>query len=98
MSKVIFTIVYSVDEKKRDEYLDIIRELKSLVKAEGLLSYSVYEAKNKKNKFEEIYEFESEQAYEDFDDNSDERIDILMSKLSDVILENTTNYSVMSEI
>lgn len=98
MSKVIFSIRYNIFPEKRNEYLDIVRELKMLVKAEGLESYSVYEQKNKPNSFEEVYIFSSEEAFENFDDNQDERIDILMTKLSDLIKEQTTQYTTLVEV
>ena len=98
MGKVIFSIKYSILPDKRSDYLDVIRELKTLVKAEGLESYSVYETKGKANDFEEIYIFESNQAYEDFDDQSDERVDILMTKLSDMIKQQSTHYSTLFEV
>ncbi|MCU7503212.1 MAG: hypothetical protein HF314_09070 [Ignavibacteria bacterium] len=98
MAKVIFSIQYEVIPAKRDEYLNIMRELKTLVSSNGLLSYSVYEKKNKTNSFEELYTFENDEAYEAFDDNQNERIDILMSKLSDLIKENSTKYTTMYEV
>lgn len=97
MAKVIFSISYTIIPEKRDDYLLVIKELKNLVKAEGMESYSVFESK-KKNTFSEVYVFESNQAYEDFDDNQDERVDILMTKLSDMIQEQTTNYSTLFEV
>ena len=97
MAKVIFSIQYDIFPAKRDDYLGIIRELKTLVKANGLVGYSVYEKKNK-NSFVETYEFENEQAYDEFDDNDNERVDILMSKLSDLIKENSTIYTTMYEV
>ncbi|MGE5399918.1 MAG: hypothetical protein ACM3S2_05925 [Ignavibacteriales bacterium] len=98
MAKVIFSIQYDVIPSKRDEYLNIMRELKTLVSGNGLVSYSVYEKKNKANSFEEVYTFASDEAYEEFDDNQNERIDILMSKLSDMIKENSTKYTTMHEV
>lgn len=98
MGKVIFAIKYSILPEKRADYLDVVRELKTLVKTDGLESYSVFEAKNKQNDFEEIYIFESTQAYEDFDDQSDERVDILMTKLSDMIKQQSTHYSTLFEV
>lgn len=98
MGKVIFSIAYNVIPEKRDDYLSVIRELRTLVVAEGLESYSVYELKNKKNSFSELYLFDSMQAYEDFDDNQDERIDILMTKLSDLIVEQSTHYTTQFEV
>lgn len=98
MGKVIFSIQYEVDPSKREEYLSVMREMKTLVAAEGLSSYSIYERKNKPNSFEEVYIFENDQAYENFDDNQNERIDILMSKLSDLIKENSAKYSTLHEV
>jgi len=98
MAKVIFSIQYDIIPGKRDDYLNIMRELKSLVKAEGLDSYSLFEKKNKSNSFEEVYVFASDEAFEAFDDNQNERIDILMSKLSDLIEDNSTKYTTMHEV
>ncbi|MGK9476126.1 antibiotic biosynthesis monooxygenase [Melioribacter sp. OK-6-Me] len=98
MSRVIFSIRYSIIPEKRNEYLNVVKELKNLVQAEGLESYSVYEQKNKSNYFEEVYIFNSEEAFENFDDNQDERIDLLMTKLSDLIKEQTTQYTTLVEV
>lgn len=98
MGKVIFSIKYGVQPEKRNEYLGVIRELKSLVKAEGLESYSVYEEKSKQNNFSEVYVFASKDAYEKFDDIEDERIDLLMTKLSDMTIQQSTHYSTMFEV
>ena len=98
MSKVIFSIRYNVFPERRQEYLDVVRELKNIVKAEGLESYSVFEQKNKPNNFEEIYIFQSPEAFENFDENQDERIDLLMTKLSDMIKEQSTQYTTLTEV
>ena len=98
MGKVIFTIKYNILPDRRKDYLDVVRELKSIVKAEGLESYSVYEQKNKQNAFEELYVFNSKESYENFDDNQDERVDILMTKLSDMIKEQSTQYVTLIEV
>lgn len=98
MAKVIFSIQYDVIPDKREEYLNLMREMKSLVSGNGLVSYSVYEKKNKANSFEELYVFEGEDAYEEFDDNQSERVDILMAKLSDMIKENSAKYTTLQEV
>lgn len=98
MGRVIFSIKYSIFPDKREDYMAIIRELKTLVKAEGLESYSIFEQKGKKNNFEEIYIFRDNKSYEDFDDDSDDRVDLLMNKLSDMIEQQSTGYSTLFEI
>ena len=98
MSKVVFAIKYEVFEEKLDEYLDVMRELKNIVEAEGLESYRVFKVKSKKNYYEEIYLFENQEAYDNFDDDADERIDLLMNKLSDIIKPHTTEYLTLNEV
>ncbi len=98
MGKVIFSIRYTIYPERRQDYLDVVRELKNLVKSEGLESYSVYEQKNKPNCFEEIYLFKNQEAYDNFEETTDERIDILMTKLSDMIKEQSTQYTTLYEV
>jgi L-rhamnose mutarotase len=98
MAKVIFTIQYELKQDKKDEYSTVIKELKNLLKGEGLENYSVYEVKGKGNHYQEVYSFVSEEAYEAFDDNQNERINILISKLNDMTVENSTKYSTLYEI
>ena len=98
MGKVIFSIQYEISANKRDEYIGIVKELKNLLKADGLENYSVYEVKGKHNNFEEIYIFSSSEAYENFDDNQNERLNILINKLSDLTTENSTKYTTLYEL
>jgi quinol monooxygenase YgiN len=97
MPKVLFSIQYEIEEDKRNEYLTVVRELKNLLKADGLESYSVFEVKGKQNHFEEIYTFSSNEAYENFDDNQTERISILLNKLNDMVKGNT-RYTTFTEL
>ena len=98
MSKVIFAIQYEIDENKRVEYMALIRELKTLLTADGLENYAVYEVKGKQNHFEELYTFNSLEAYENFDDNQNERIGILLSKLTDMVKGNSMKYTTLTEV
>lgn len=98
MAKVIFSIQYEIDPAKKNEYMDIIREFKNLLKSDGLDKYEVYEVKGKANTFQELYEFASKEAFEAFDDDQNERLSILISKLADLTVENTTKYSTLYEL
>lgn len=98
MSKVIFTIQYELENGKKDEFMRVVSELKNLLKAEGLEDYSVFNIKGKPNNFLEQYTFESEEAFEAFDDENDERINILINKLSDLTIEHSTKYKTMLQI
>lgn len=98
MSKVLFSIQYEIDREKKDEFLKVVRELKNLLKAEGLESYSVYEVKGKPNNFLELYTFSSMEAYEAFDDMNDERINILIDKIGDMAVNKSTKYTTLIQL
>ena len=98
MSKVLFTINYEIRADKKEDYIKTIRELKNLIKAEGLESYSVYEVKGKSNRFEEQYIFSSDEAFEHFEDDTDERINILITKISGMTVDHTTKYLTLTEV
>ncbi|MEO8398840.1 MAG: hypothetical protein ABI550_03385 [Ignavibacteriaceae bacterium] len=98
MAKVIFSIQYEINGDKREDYLSTAKELKSVLKADGLDSYSIYEVKGKKNNFQEVYSFLTDEAYENFDDNQNERVNILINKISEMTVDNSTRYSTLLEV
>ena len=98
MSKVLFTINYEIQTDKKEEYLKTVKEIKNIIKAEGLESYTVFHIKGKANRFEEQFVFSSEEAFENFEEDTDERINILINKISGMTVEHTTKYSTLSEI
>ena len=98
MSKVIFTIQYELKEDKKEEFLNVVNELKNLLNADGLEDYSVYKVKGKQNQFQEQYTFESEETFDAFDDNNDERINILITKLSELTIGHSTRYLTLNKI
>ena len=98
MSKVIFSVQYEIDSTKVEEFHSVINELKNLLRAEGLEDYSVYEVKGKPNHYQEQYTFVSEEAFDAFDDNTDERINILVSKLNDLTVDHSAKYVTLNKI
>ena len=98
MSKVIFTIQYELRDGQEDQYTSVINELKNLLNADGLEDYSVFKIKGKKNHYQEQYTFSSEEAFEAFDDDNDERINILINKLSDLTVDHTSKYITLNKI
>jgi len=98
MSKVIFTIQYELKENKKEEFLSVVNELKNLLNANGLEDYSVFRVKGKQDQYQEQYTFESEEAFDAFDDNNDERINILIYKLNDLTMKHSTRYLTLNKI
>lgn len=98
MSKVIFTVQYEIKPEKRNEYLTCMKELKLLVKAEGLQEYNLYEVKGKSLIFQEELIFLNKEAFDNYDDSSSERMDILISKLEEFKIPNSTKYATLYEL
>ncbi len=98
MSKVIFTVQYEIKPEKRNEYLTCMKELKLLVKAEGLQEYNLYEVKGKSLIFQEELIFLNKEAFDNYDDSSSERMDILISKLEEFKIPNSTKYATLNEL
>ncbi len=86
MSRVIFSIKYSVYPDKLEKYLKKISYLRDLLAAENY-DYSVYRDKKNPYEFEEIYIFESFEDFENFDD-------AVSDEISGIIFEVTNNYVV----
>ena len=98
MSKVIFSIQYELSTGRKDVYFSTIREFKNLLQAEGLENYSVFEVKGKPNHFQEQYTFNSEEAFDAFDDQEDERVNILITKLNGLTMGHSTRYLTLNKI
>lgn len=98
MSKVIFTVQYEIRPEKRNEYLNSVKELKMLIKTEGLESYSVYELKGKPNSFQEIYLFASEEVYDSYEDSLDERTNLLISKITEMTIKQSSKFATLIEM
>jgi quinol monooxygenase YgiN len=98
MSKVLFSIQYEIFPEKREEFLKVIRELKNILKADGLESYNVFEVKGKPNSFQEQYTFTSMETYEAFDDETNEQANILIDKINEMAVDKSTKYTTLVEI
>lgn len=98
MAKVLFSIQYDIQPEMKSEYLKVVREMKNVLTREEIDSYVVYEVKGKSNSFQEVYTFISIEAYEAFDDAEDERLNILITKIGDMTVENTTRYTTLIEL
>jgi len=99
MSKIIFQISYEIKPEKREEYLITIKELQSNLKNNSGKNYTVFEDKNKKNYFSEIYICENEDEYENLENETDDITFNLTNKIfNDFIVDNKANYSTLYEI
>ena len=82
MAKVILSMQYEIDDKKREEFLSTVQGLKSHYSSNPNISYIVCEQKGKRNAFAEMYIASSEEAYNQFTESDDEIADGLSEKIS----------------
>jgi hypothetical protein len=67
MSKVLFSVSYSIPDGKRPEYLAAISAVKEFYSGSDV-SFSLFETKGKHNHFQEVYVYPSPESYEASDD------------------------------
>jgi hypothetical protein len=98
MSKVIFSISYSVYPDKIDKYLKKISYLKDLLSEENY-QYSVYRDKKNPYEFEEIYVFDSEEDFEEFDDSANEEASAIIFEIANnYVVDKKQNYKTLIEV
>ncbi|MBM4157356.1 MAG: hypothetical protein FJ216_01080 [Ignavibacteria bacterium] len=99
MQKVLFEINYSIHPEKREEYIDTIIKLKSLINEKFDINYSVFENTKKQNNFSEIFICNSEEELEKFDDTQDDSIREIISELFEkYIKDKKVIYTTKTEI
>lgn len=67
MSKVLFSISYSIPDGKRPDYLSAISAVREFYSGSDV-SFSLFETKGKHNHFQEVYVYPNQDAYEASDD------------------------------
>jgi hypothetical protein len=67
MSKVLFSVSYSIPDGKRTEYLSAIASVRDFY-ANSDVAFSLYETKGKHNHFQEVYVYPNAEAYDASDD------------------------------
>jgi hypothetical protein len=94
MIKVIFQISYEILPEKRDEYLSTVKQLQDHLVNESGKNYTVFEDKNKKNYFSEMYLCSSEEEYENLENDTDDMTFDLTNKIfNNYIIDKKANYS-----
>ncbi|HEY5122646.1 MAG TPA: hypothetical protein VIL99_13735 [Ignavibacteria bacterium] len=99
MSKIIFEINYNVFPEKREEYLQIVEELKTRIRENTSSDYFVLENKKLTNNFSELYIFDSREDFDNMEDNQDEATSELIEKIFDEFIVNKkVNYTTKEEV
>ena len=97
MPRVILTITYTIKPEKRDEYLQLAKEMKDHFTAVRKKDYSIFEGKVKKNQFTEMFIADSLEEFEELDDNLDERTEALVDRLEEFVDGEGMKYNTIVE-
>jgi L-rhamnose mutarotase len=98
MSRVMFTISYSIDPDRREEYVRLLGELKAHFATLGRKNYMVFESKGKKNHFTEVFLTESLEEFDTLEDNHDEKTQELIQRLEACVDKGGMKYSTGLEV
>ncbi len=98
MARVILSMQYEIDDKKRNDFLATAQQLKTHYVSNPNISYIVCEQKGKKNAFAEMYIAVSEEAYTQFKESEDQEADTLSEKLSTFMKGGKAKYATYLEI
>ena len=89
---------YEIDEKRREEFLATVQQLKSHLASNPNISYVVGEQKGKKNAFAEMYIAATEDAYTQFKESEDAEADVLSEKISSFMKGGKAKYITYKEV
>ena len=98
MSKVIFTISYGIKPELREQYLELVKEMREHFTNVGKKNYSVYETKGKKDQFTEVFITESVEEFDALEDNQDEKAENLVRALEKYIDNGGMKYTTLVEV
>jgi hypothetical protein len=99
MNRILFQINYDVYPEKRDAYISTMKELENYLKNNRNHNYIVVEDKTRRNNFTEIYICNDEAEFEKLEDEMDDTIYDLTTKiLKDYVVNGKTKYSTFYEL
>jgi len=95
MAKVLLEISYEVQPSRREEYLTLINELRSLYDDSKIARLEVFEVQGSTNSFMEIYTYDSEESFQNADDSS---FDEMVVKINDCLVPDKLKSYTLHEI
>jgi hypothetical protein len=98
MPKVLLQISYDIDPEKREQYLTLVKEMKTHFRQARKKNYAVYEQKGKKNSFVEQFTCASVEEYDALEDDLDEKSEDLVNSLEKIVKEGKAKYTTLTEI
>ena len=95
-SGVMLAITYSIREGRRNEFFDLLRELKPLLAAIGGGDCTVFEDRSRPNYLMEVFRFKDEAEFTAFDDkfHKDRKIAAIYALLDDIVEAEKSDFKI----
>lgn len=97
MSKVNFQVSYEIKPEKRDAFLKLAGQLRREMLACGL-NYGIYQLQGAENTYTEIFVCDSTEEFDALEDKFSDSVQMLIDKLSDMIVDGKMRYATLNEI
>jgi hypothetical protein len=93
---VLLAITYSIRDGRRNEFFDLIKELKPLLAGIGGTDCTVYEDRTRSNYFMEVFRFKDEAEFTAFDDkfHKDRKIAAIYALLDDIVEAEKSDFKI----
>jgi hypothetical protein len=93
---VLLAITYSIRDGRRDEFFDLMRELKPLLSAIGGGDCTIYEDRSRPSYFMEVFRFKDEAEFTAFDDkfHKDRKIAAIYALLDDIVEAEKSDFKI----
>ena len=93
---VLLSITYSIREGRRDEFFDLMRELKPLLASIGGDDCTIYEDRSRPSYFMEVFRFKDEAEFTAFDDkfHKDRKIAAVYALLDDIVEAEKSDFKI----
>jgi hypothetical protein len=93
---VLLAITYSIRDGRRDEFFDLMRELKPLLNGIGGCDCIIYEDRSRPSYFMELFRFKDEAEFTAFDDkfHKDRKIAAIYALLDDIVEAEKSDFKI----
>ncbi len=93
---VLLAISYSIREGRREEFFELMRELKPLLSTIGGADCTIYEDRSRASYFMEVFRFKDEAEFTAFDDkfHKDRKIAAIYALLDDIVEAEKSDFKI----
>ncbi|MFC1564168.1 hypothetical protein ACFL6G_04485 [candidate division KSB1 bacterium] len=87
MSKALFSVSYEINPEKRDEYLKLMKEIKTFVKKAAGVEFTVFEDSERPFLMSEVYYVEDKAKIKKIKELQDNKAESLFSQIDQFLVD-----------